>query len=201
MSNVTEHLSFHGFNCIEGHIQQVNEQVNDLVNIVNSFGKKKLNIMEIGFNGGHSSELFLSCNNETTVVSFDLGDHDYVSIAKEYINNKYPNRHRLITGDSKRTVPNFIYENRDVKFDIIFVDGGHDYMTAKEDMLNCFYLSHKDTVVILDDTVFIDPWRLDFNRGPTSVWYDFLYYRRVKEIYRKDYCHGRGMAWGNYIHE
>lgn len=199
MSNITEHLNNNGFTCIEGHTQQVSEQVNDLVNIVNSFGKKDLKIMEIGFNGGHSSELFLNCNNDLSVVSFDLGEHTYLPLAKQYIDNKYPNRHKLITGDSRISVPKFIYENRDVKFDIIFVDGGHEYIVAKEDMLNCFYLSHKDTVVILDDTVFIDPWRLDYNKGPTSVWYDFLYYRRIKELGRKDYFYGRGMAWGNYI--
>ena len=36
--------------------------------------KSVINILEIGFNGGHSSELFLQCNNNTNVVSFDIGN-------------------------------------------------------------------------------------------------------------------------------
>ena len=74
--------------------------------------------MEIGFNAGHSSELFLKYTS-AHVTSFDLGEHPYVSHAKEYI-DAYPGRHSLIIGDSTVTVPKCIG-----KYDIIFIDGGH----------------------------------------------------------------------------
>jgi len=47
--------------------------------------------MEIGFNAGHSAEVFLKNNNELFLTSFDLGFHDYITAAKEYIELKYPN--------------------------------------------------------------------------------------------------------------
>jgi hypothetical protein len=31
---------------------------------------------------------------------------------------------------------------------------------------NCFHLSHKDTIVILDDTMFIDGWEKEWTMGP-----------------------------------
>ena len=63
--------------------------------------------MEIGFNAGHSAELFLSNNKNINVLSFDIGGHQYVKYGKEFIDNKYPNRHALILGDSVQTVPSF----------------------------------------------------------------------------------------------
>ncbi len=41
--------------------------------------------MEFGFNAGHSSEVFLENNNSLLLTSFDLGEHNYVLSAKEYI--------------------------------------------------------------------------------------------------------------------
>lgn len=42
-------------------------------------------IGEIGFNAGLSSYAFLMTNPEACAYSFDLGEHDYVKPAKEYI--------------------------------------------------------------------------------------------------------------------
>ena len=108
-------------------------------------------------------------NKDLTLTSFDLGEHNYVTHAKEYINNTYPNRHRLIIGDSRITLPIYLKNNKDTKFDIIFIDGGHDYNIAKTDMENCFHLAHKDTIVILDDTMFTKGWAAGWNIGPTTT--------------------------------
>lgn len=199
MEKITEYLNSKGFDTFEGYIYQVPDQVTDIIEIIQSIDKEHINIMEIGFNAGHSSELFLNSKSNVSVVSFDLGDHEYVSVAKEYIDNTYPNRHRLILGDSKETVPLFIKENENFKFDILFIDGGHAYDTVKEDTFNCLQLAHKDSIVIIDDTAFLDEWRMIWNVGPTIIWYECLDKQIIKEINRKDYCLGRGMSWGNYI--
>ena len=189
-------LNSRGFSQFEGHCKQCLPQLVDLINLTN---KPNINVMEIGFNAGHSAELFLQNNKDLTLTSFDLGHHNYVKSAKEFIDLTYPYRHILILGDSRTTIPFYLQNNKDTKFDIIFIDGGHDYEIAKSDMENCFHLAHKDTIVILDDTMFTKHWETFWTIGPTRTWKEHLEQNKIIELNRKDYSSGRGMCWGKYI--
>lgn len=192
---ITNFLNSKGYNQLEGHCQEIQEQIEDLIKLINLVNKPKIHVMEIGFNMGHSAEIFLSTNNELLLTSFDLGKHYYVNAAKEYIDNTYPNRHTLIIGDSKITLPKFINENN-TKFDIIFIDGGNDYDTVKSDLENCFLLADKDTIIILDDTVFKEAWEAGYTIGPTKIWNEYLRENKIIEFNRKEYQPCRGMSWG-----
>ena len=194
---ITTFLNSKGFYSFEGYSQQVTKQVEDLVYLINNPNIK--NVMEIGFNAGHSAEVFLQHNKELTLTSFDLGSHNYVNAAKEYIDANYPNRHSLILGDSRKTIPMYLENNKNTKFDIIFIDGGHDYEIAKADLDNCFFLAHKDTIVILDDTIFTQGWEMGYSIGPTRTWIEHVQENKIIELNRKDYFPGHGMSWGKYI--
>jgi len=194
--NINTFLNSKGYICFEGNSQEVPQQVENLINLTS---KPNINVMEIGFNAGHSAEIFLKNNKELFLTSFDLGSHEYISAAKEYIDFTYPNRHKLILGDSRITLPLYIENNKESKFDFIFIDGGHDYEIAKKDMENCFYLAHKDTIVALDDTNFTRGWRKRYTIGPTKTWVEHLQENKIIEFGRIDYCKGRGMCWGKYI--
>ena len=185
----------HNLNIIEGYSQQVPDQVADLIKL----SKNSINVMEIGFNAGHSAELFLKNNPNLTLTSFDLGYHDYVATAKEYIDLFYPNRHTLILGDSTVTIPKYINENPDKTFDLIFIDGGHTYEVANADIENCRKLANKDTVVILDDTIYKEEWIGPCTIEPTKVWIEQLMNSKISEINKIDYEAWRGMSWGKYI--
>ena len=52
-------------------------------------GTNEINVMEIGFNSGNFTDLFLKNNEKLNLTSFDTGFHDYVKYSKEYIDNNY----------------------------------------------------------------------------------------------------------------
>ena len=159
--------------------------------------------MKIGFNACHSAKVFLQNNKDLTLKSFDIGYYDYLKPAKEYIDATYPNRHTLILGDSRVSIPKYIENNKEnnptIKFDVIFIDSGYDYDVANADMSNCFNLAHKDTVVILDDTMFTKGWEQCYTVGPTRVWNENLEKNKIVELMKKDYFCGREMSWGKYV--
>ncbi len=192
--SITSYLNEKGFYSFEGYSQQISQQVKDLIDLT----KGVTNIIEIGFNAGHSAEIFLENNKDLILISFDLGEHRYVNTAKEYIDLKYPNRHTLILGNSIETLPKFIEGNKDKKYDLIFIDGGHEYEIAKQDIENSFNLSHKDTIIIIDDTIFRKEWVKSWTIGPTKVWLDNIKDNKIIENGRKEYSIGRGMSWGKY---
>ena len=192
---ITQFLHSRGFHSFEGYSQQVPEQVKHLIQLSSA---SQMNIMEIGFNAGHSADIFLKSNPNLTLTSFDLGSHTYVMTAKEYIDAAYPNRHTLILGDSTVTVPKYINNNPDKTFDIIFIDGGHDYPIPKIDLENCKKLANKDTIVIMDDTYYTKDTDGDYN-GPTKTWIEYLNNGTITELKRADYPNTRGMTWGKYV--
>ncbi len=121
---------------------------------------------EIGFNVGFSSHAFLTAGPQTQVVSFDLGEHGGTKVAKRLVDKRYPARHTLIYGDSTKTVPEFKKQNPDLRFDLVFIDGGHQYEVAKTDILNMKSLCSEKTVVVIDD---LTPWHT-WGEGPTQAW-------------------------------
>lgn len=194
--SITTFLNSRGFHHFEGHCQLSPNQVKDLLALSSA---SNIHVMEIGFNAGHSAEIFLQHNPTLTLTSFDLGAHNYVPTAKEYIDATYPNRHSLILGDSTETVPKFSNENPDKTFDIIFIDGGHDYRIANADLENCRKLANKDTIVIIDDTIYTRGWGQGYTVGPTQTWVEHLNNHTITEIHRVDYKPGNGMSWGKYV--
>src|SRR5215469_14038261 len=93
-------------------------------------------IAEIGFNYGLSSYTFLAANSGSLVCSFDLAEFSYTAPAKQHIDDIFAGRHTLVQGNSVQTVPAFSRINPSLRFDLIFIDGGHAYETARLDLLN-----------------------------------------------------------------
>ncbi|MCA9335131.1 class I SAM-dependent methyltransferase [Candidatus Saccharibacteria bacterium] len=139
-------------------------ELNYLAGLAQQPGVKR--IAEIGFNAGMSSYAFLYANPDATVVSFDLGEYDYGPPAKDIIDEEFPGRHELIFGDSTKTVLEYHAAHPEEKFDLIFIDGGHDYETARADIRNMRKLAAENAIVVTDD---LTPW-LAWGEGPHRAW-------------------------------
>jgi predicted O-methyltransferase YrrM len=109
-------------------------------------------ILEIGFNAGHSCLLFLLANPDSKILCFDLGIHTYVHPCFDYLDRLFPDRLTLILGNSLETVPAYVAQHRDVQFDLVHVDGGHERAVAAGDFQNTYPMLKKGGVMIWDDT-------------------------------------------------
>jgi len=207
---------------VEGGSFQIRAQVDRLREFVAK--RQPKSIMEIGFNGGHSALLFLSITPpETKVVSFDLGEYAYVFAAKRYIDSVFPGRHTLVTGDSTATIPN--YEEQvahrlknaetapPLKFDLIFIDGGHQDDIPLKDILNSQRLARdENTIVAIDDICRNQERHAHYTVEPTKAWDQMVKTGVITEHGFDDYYEimtqnndpnldgykARGMAWGQY---
>jgi len=195
--SLTVYLRDKGFVTLEGNSGEIKMQQEKLIELCSNDSIKS--ILEIGFNGGHSADLFLSSSN-ATVLSFDLGENLCVQTAKDYIDIKYPSRHQLILGNSVDTIPQYISQYPNTTFDLIFIDGCHDYDVAITDILNCRNLANTNTVVIVDDIIIADDYSLQksWTLGPSKAWAECILDGVVCHISAEMYYVGRGMAWGTF---
>ena len=168
----------------EGHTQQSTGQTSFLKNI----SKNCSYVFEIGFNGGHSSETILRNNPNSKVFSCDIGWHFYTKFGKWYLQKKYGDRLVLFIGDSKKIIPDLELENQ--KFDLIFIDGGHEYEDALNDIVNCKKFADENTLLLLDDVLFNNKEdTYHANSGPTQAWKQLI---KEKFISQMEYEEFRG---------
>ena len=197
MTSLDNYYNKYNIKITEGNIENNIEQKKDIINIIKT--KNPEYILEIGFNAGHSSELFLE-NSNAYIYSFDIGAHfhEYLKYGKLFLNNKFPNRHTLVFGNSRETIPRF-NNNNNIKFDIIFIDGGHDYEVAYDDLMNCRNLATEDTIVIMDDIISNDINPPEYTIGPKKAWLNLIKNNLLVEIKHSDYGNARGQSVGKYI--
>ena len=158
------------------------------------------NILEIGFNAGHSSELFLDTNPNSVVTSIDLGYWYYCKFGIKYLEKKFPDRFQIILKDSLEALNNFKIISQGTIFDFIYIDGNHSYEYAYNDILNCKKFSNESTIIVVDDVVEDDNFRTNSNTGPTKAWKTLVSQGKLIEL---DCAHfediNRGVAVGRFI--
>ncbi len=108
-------------------------------------------LAEIGLNGGHSmAHFFNNCEKLEKALSFDINRHSYTQYAAEYFSRFHKNQFTFVEGDSLATVPEYASKNQE-KYDLIYVDGYHNYHYCLNDIINCRKLAHPDTILWVDD--------------------------------------------------
>ena len=144
--------------------------VNKQRNLV-SIGQTGGNILEIGFNAGHSSLLFLLSNPENILTCIDICEHSYTKLCFEYLQTQFPNRIQLHPGHSHQILSKLAKENQE--YDIIHIDGSHDLSTANVDFFMSKDLACNDTIIIWDDV---------WIHGLRDLWDGYVRDNFVKEF-------------------
>jgi predicted O-methyltransferase YrrM len=157
MWEVYDHVRDHGARIYEGGASVA--EATYLQELTRASGA--IAIAEIGFNIAFSSIAFLEASPHSTVVSFELDRRRAVELAKEFVDERYPGRHELVIGDSRETVP-----RHKGRFDLVFVDGGHEYEIAAADIANLARLARPGGLIVVDDLVPWYPW----GEGPYRAW-------------------------------
>jgi predicted O-methyltransferase YrrM len=191
--SINAYLARLGFHAFEGNTGLCPPKCE----LLRHFAGQSTRALEIGFNAGHSADTMLSANKNLTLISFDLGAHDYVKPAAEYISFLHPGRHKLVLGDSTVMLPMWIEAERCEKFDLLFIDGGHDYEVAKQDLENCLQLAHSDSIIVMDDTIYVPMWEKDYSKGPTKVWQEFVAAGTIKDDVRITFDSYNGISYGS----
>ena len=190
INTLDDFYSMYKIKLIEGNVQQYDDQSKYLYD----YSKNVERILEIGFNAGHSSELFLKSNPNITVTSLDIGFWYYCKFGKEFLNRKYPNRLNVIFEDSKK-MSTVIKD----KYDLIFIDGNHSYDYALSDLKNTRNFSHRQTYIILDDVEKNKDFQRPYNFGPTQAWEELINEGVIKEVDYVRFDKARGCAVGMFI--
>lgn len=189
--NILQHLPNYQSTVNEGYIMQCYDEFLTVVNLVRKYNPK--NILEIGFLLGSSSAVFLD-NSEATVTSIELRELTYTNQIKDILNRLYPNRHRLLIGDSTTIFPTLT----DI-YDMIFIDGGHEYNVALQDIINGYYHANEYTIVVIDDIVnHTDYYKTTWTVGPTSAYNICIENKMLIPISKEEYDVGRGIVACRY---
>lgn len=173
-------------NCFTQH-QNIDCTINELIyKQLNHFslGKNARNIMEIGFNAGHSSLLYLLSNPNSKITIFDLCEHKYTMPCFKFLQSKFPNRLEIFGGDSTKTVKEFYEMNPNTKFDLIHIDGGHFNDVPNKDFFNSLKLA--SDIIIWDDTQMKELDTLLNNYISKGLVYEIFLYKTF--IYEHRIC-------------
>lgn len=183
-------------NCFTEHLN-IDNKINELIyKQMNHYilGKNATNIMEIGFNAGHSSLLYLIANPNSKLTIFDICSHKYTIPCFEYLKSVFPNRLQIFPGDSTKTVPEYYINNPNKKFDLIHIDGAHFGDIPNKDFHNSLKLA--SDIIIWDDTqmkTLNDLFNGYINKGLVNeiFLYKTLVYEhricRINKLFNKEY--------------
>jgi len=118
------------------------------------------NVMEIGFNAGHSALLMLTANPSLRLTCVDVCEHKYTVPCYDYLKAIFGDRINLIRSNSLIAFPLLARQQKD--FDLYIIDGGHGVHVAEGDLFNVIQFGKRGSVICFDDSDF-PPLRVMLN--------------------------------------
>ena len=149
-------LEIGGYRMYDGtgtHYMQNPKEIVDLIFFLKKHEKqysfKLKNFLEIGFAAGVNNTFLNKLFNFKKIVAVDYVQPAGINTNTFFANLRFKNL-IFICGDStsKETINNVKVNG---KFDLIFIDGGHDYKTIKQDFENYSNLTTSKGVIAIHD--------------------------------------------------
>jgi predicted O-methyltransferase YrrM len=125
-----------------------NKQIN-----LYSIGKIETNknILEIGFNAGHSALLFLLAHPTSKLHCFDTCEHPYTKPCFNYLSDSFPGRLTLIEGRSADQLSQYKTNHPDLICEVVHIDGDHELSNANGDFFRCLSFVNFKNILIFND--------------------------------------------------
>ena len=107
----------------EAHFNKVDE-LSFIVNLrsyldILNLSKSQKNILQVGFDTGHVTLLFLLSNNQSIVTVYDNFSTSYSQSCFDYLNSIFPERLKVVVGDPNQT----LHQNINTTYDLVYIDG------------------------------------------------------------------------------
>lgn len=147
-------------NCYTVHVtKEKNEHLSSKRENLKKFAKNCSDVLEIGFNAGHSAAIFLHSNPYMTLTCVDIGFHKYTEVCYLHLKEIYGDRIQLIICDSKN-MTHHLDERYYRKFDGVHVDGYHFNFHFVNDTMSVLKYLRDNALFIMDDVqdVSIQSW-------------------------------------------
>ncbi len=148
--DITLQLPFVNYHNVEGDRDSLlNLETQRFLALIAQIKKPKT-ILEIGFFMGSSMRIWLENTTNALITSIDI---DFSKNPNYMTQLELNERVQLINKDSKELTPKDFKE----KFDLIFIDGAHDYKSIKSDTELAFQLISPSGIIIWDDNKYDFP--------------------------------------------
>jgi len=105
------------------------------------------NLLEVGFNAGHSALLALTVNPSLIYTGIDIGKHRYTRLCYDFLKKELGSRIHLYIGDSRNMLP----RTESGKFDRFHIDGGHTPEVGHADLASVMKGAPINSIILFDD--------------------------------------------------
>jgi predicted O-methyltransferase YrrM len=143
--------------------------------------------LEIGVRRGRSMAMIASTCPQCSIIGFDMWVSDYARMPNpgpEFVQVEmsklgYSGNIILVSGDSHKTVPDYLDQNPNQFFDLITVDGDHSEQGARKDLNNVIPRLKVGGVLVFDDIChpkhpyLADVWQSTVAHNPLFCTWEF----------------------------
>lgn len=149
------------------HLQQNPEEFTQLVSfLISYFNKTPIKYLEVGAAAGGTCFVFNRYLNIENNIIIDINQHPKAKYRPQVL--KDINHSEFIGNSMSDEAIKFAKDNG--KYDLIFIDAGHQYNEIKNDIINYSPFLNKSGLIIFHDVIAVNDVRVAVNELMVNKW-------------------------------